>query len=231
MASKKPGAVSALLKKTLKRKEPEDDELPELPRCRNKILGKLSESIISLTNEIKKLNTSQTNMEQKIIRDNIRRNLFIQDKYPNDIKTEKFCRDILMKLYPSNSTYSDRTKWDTFWCNFRTHALDMIRVLRENTVKSIYHQFNEIFENKAKIAIAKVESDLSTQRALYFLKTIKSDDERTYLNIITLNVFNYDKGSLKGTNTEDYFSPEQEENDIYQEENNENEDSIYINDN
>ena len=35
MASKKPGTVSALSKKNLKRKELEDDEVPELPRRRN----------------------------------------------------------------------------------------------------------------------------------------------------------------------------------------------------
>ena len=43
---------------------------------------------------------------------------------------------------------------------------------------------------------------MCTQRALYFLKTIKNDDERTYLNIITINVFNYDKGGLDGNNVQ-----------------------------
>ncbi|RHZ79983.1 hypothetical protein Glove_139g162 [Diversispora epigaea] len=96
---------------------------------------KVPKSIINLSNEIKKLSTSQTsqiNTEQienpisedlkKIICDQIRHNLFVKDKYPNNIKTEKFCRDILIKAFSSNSTYSDRTKWDILWCNLRSHV-------------------------------------------------------------------------------------------------------------
>jgi len=56
---------------------------------------------------------------KKSLKDSIRRNLFIYDKYPSDLKIEKYCRETLNKAHPQNQHYIDRQLWDNIWFKLR----------------------------------------------------------------------------------------------------------------
>src|SRR5947208_741077 len=73
----------------------------------------------------RKLSTNNDNTDlvtedlKKSLKDSIRRNLFIHDKYPTDLKIEKYCKESLSKTYPQNQNYINRQLWDGVWFKLR----------------------------------------------------------------------------------------------------------------
>ena len=56
---------------------------------------------------------------KKLIKDSIRRNLFVNQKYPSDLTIEKYCKDLLTKTYPQNQNCRDKRLWDNIWFSLR----------------------------------------------------------------------------------------------------------------
>jgi hypothetical protein len=65
---------------------------------------------------------------KKLLKDSMRRNLFIYEKYPNDLKIEKFCKELLVKTFPENQNYKDKLLWDNVWFQLRTFVSDLLLI-------------------------------------------------------------------------------------------------------
>jgi len=92
--------------------------------CLSNQFGEFLESFKSLSEQLtNRTNNDNTDLVtedlKKSLKDSIRRNLFIHDKYPTDLKIEKYCKESLSKTYPQNQNYIDRQLWDGVWFKLR----------------------------------------------------------------------------------------------------------------
>jgi len=92
--------------------------------CLSNQFGEFLESFKSLSEQLtNRTNNDNTDLVtedlKKSLKDSIRRNLFIHDKYPTDLKIEKYCKESLSKTYPQNQNYIDRHLWDGVWFKLR----------------------------------------------------------------------------------------------------------------
>lgn len=65
---------------------------------------------------------------KKLLKDSIRRNLFVYEKYPNDLKIEKYCKDLLTKTFPDDKNYKDKQLWDNVWFKLRPFVSSLLFV-------------------------------------------------------------------------------------------------------
>jgi hypothetical protein len=63
---------------------------------------------------------------KKLLKDSIRRNLFIYEKYPGDFKVEKYCKELLTKTFPENQNYKEKQLWDNVWCKLRPFVSNLL---------------------------------------------------------------------------------------------------------
>ena len=81
-----------------------------------------------LANYTNNNNSSVTISEdmKKILKDSIRRNLFVYEKYPGDFKVEKYCKELFTKTFPENQNYKEKQLWDNVWCKLRPFVSNLL---------------------------------------------------------------------------------------------------------
>nr|CAG8602923.1 15111_t:CDS:2 [Entrophospora candida] len=109
---------------------------------------------------------------KKLLKDSIRRNLFVYEKYPGDFKVEKYCKELFNKTFPENQNYKEKQLWDNVWCKLRPSALDIVRWKNAEITTTVL----ELLEKK------------------------EPEDDRSFLENITREAFQKDKGLTKGSN-------------------------------
>ncbi|CAJ0745667.1 11321_t:CDS:2, partial [Entrophospora sp. SA101] len=144
---------------------------------------------------------------KRIIKDAYRRDLFVKEKYPQDVVIEKFTRQTLMNNFPDDERYSEREKWDVVWFTLRGPSLELFRIIRGNAVRRIkttlFQKFKklEAINNDASMnQILEWKNKKPTRDVLLLLNEIEEDEDRTYLEVITRLAFSHDKGKVNGTN-------------------------------
>ncbi|CAJ0911829.1 3314_t:CDS:2 [Entrophospora sp. SA101] len=182
----------------------------DLKNDNNNLSNKIENMSIVMNNlleEMKSINRNNSSNEyqvteniKRIIKDAYRRDLFVKEKYPQDVVIEKFTRQTLMNNFPDDERYSEREKWDVVWFTLRGPSLELFRIIRGNAVRRIkttlFQKFKklEAINNDASMnQILEWKNKKPTRDVLLLLNEIEEDEDRTYLEVITRLAFSHDK--------------------------------------